>query len=359
MVRVGLIARADYTGLGMQTHAFYRHMNPFRTLVVDLSHLNNQKNDWNRYPGAQVLKYTPYPEPTRGQCAESKRIIDEFLDGVDLVFTCETPYDYYLITEARKRGIRTVLQYNFEFLDHVRDHNLPQPDLFMAPSLWRFDDVPFANKTFLPVPVDRSQFPFKKRTEANHFLHIGGIPTGEDRNGTLALMEAWRHVQSDAQLTIRTQSRFKGNMDSRINIVSAVTQDSAELYESGDVFIMPRKFGGLCLPLNEALSCGMPTVMSNVSPQSGFLRPELLVDATHSKQIMTKSMIDVYEINQLDMATKVDELYKRPELVEELSEWSNQIAESISWERLAPVYKRVFVEVMEGRVPKTPFAWGD
>ena len=42
-MKLGLIARADNTGLGMQTWEFYRAMKPEKTLVVDISAMNGNK----------------------------------------------------------------------------------------------------------------------------------------------------------------------------------------------------------------------------------------------------------------------------------------------------------------------------
>lgn len=354
-MRIGLIARADYTGLGMQTHGFYRHMNPAKTLVIDLHHLNGQQNDRDRYPDAEWVRYTPYPEPTSGH-PETRRIIDRFLDDLDIVFTCETVYDYHLIHEARRRGIKTVLQYNFEFLDHIRDSTLAAPDLFMAPSLWRYDDLKFKNKCFLPAPVDRQDFPFARRNEARTFLHVAGTPALEDRNGTDALVEAWAHVQSDSCLVIRSQKHIQSR-DDRILVTKGLTKNHQDLYGIGDVFLMPRKFGGLCLPMNEALSCGMPVIMTDISPQGDFLPPAALVPATLSKEVMTKCMIDVYEPDREALAAKVDELAGDPALVRSLSSQSGVLGDALSWERLAPVYREVFATVLGGGIPMNPFTW--
>ncbi|MGW8178315.1 MAG: hypothetical protein ACWGQW_06055 [bacterium] len=51
-MRVGLIARADKTGLGIQTYEFYKQMNPDKVMVVDLSHCSGQSPDMSLYPDA-------------------------------------------------------------------------------------------------------------------------------------------------------------------------------------------------------------------------------------------------------------------------------------------------------------------
>jgi hypothetical protein len=97
LMRIGLIARADKTGLGIQTYEFYRHMKPDKVLVVDLSSLlwsislicrcTQVGQVWHdkRYPGTEI-----FHDP----------VVDEFLKDLDVVFTCETPYSYYLYVKA-------------------------------------------------------------------------------------------------------------------------------------------------------------------------------------------------------------------------------------------------------------------
>ncbi len=337
-MRVGLIARADDTGLGVQTQEFYKHMNPDKTLVVDLSHVNGKKNDFGRYPGAAVLRFTPYPETPKAAATpkESRMVINEFMEDLDVVFTCETVYDYYLIKCARERDVRVVLQYNFELLDHVRQPSLPSPDLFMAPSLWRYDDVKTGPKVFLPVPVDRQAIPPVPRTVANTFLHIGGNPAMEDRNGTKVTMDAWDWVKSPARLLVRTQTGNYRSRNSKVIVKRGSILNYQDLYNEGDVFILPRKFGGLCLPLNEALSAAMPVIMTDLHPQNEFLSKEVLIPAEFSKQVMTKMMIDVFEPNKGTIAETVDMLNGDPSLVARLSERSDTVAAQISWETLRP-----------------------
>lgn len=355
-MKIGLIARADFTGLGVQTYDFYRHMNPDRVLVIDLQHLNGQQNDLSRYPGAKVLHYTPYPDTTQSH-PNAIAAFNDFLDGLDLVFTCETPYDYHLFREAQRRGVKTVLQYNFELLDHVLEPNLPRPDLFMAPSLWRYNEVPFGNKVFCPVPVDRSRFIPIIKQRADTFVHVGGTPALEDRNGTVTVIEAWRYVESDAKLIVYTQMGRYTTDHPRVEIRRGTILDQLEFYRAGDVMVMPRKFGGLCLPLNEAMSCALPVVMTDLHPQNDFLPAAALVKAWRARQVMTKMMIDVHETESHVLAARIDELVESPTLVRELSEHNDLMAERISWENLKPVYQRIFEATVAGKIPTQEFAW--
>ena len=108
--RLGLLARADNTGLGHQTLEFYRHMKPDKTMVVDMTHLKgNHHYPESRYPGCKVS--TALPE---GPVTLPPEDISEFLEDLDVVFTAESPYSPLLYVRARRRGVLTVCQPNFD-----------------------------------------------------------------------------------------------------------------------------------------------------------------------------------------------------------------------------------------------------
>jgi hypothetical protein len=361
-VRVGLIARDDVTGLGIQTRDFYRHMEPAHVMVVNLSHLSGRpRNGW--YPdAASEVRYVPYPDTPTNRVPDrrTKQAIDNMVREVDLVFTCETVYDYYVIRAARKRGVKVVLQYNFELLDHIHDPRLPQPDVFMAPSLWRYEEVPFPNKVFVPVPVDRSAFApaVWDSPVITKWIHPGGNPVMEDRNGTNAAIEAFNYTRSNARLTVTSpdKSLVIGNRK-KVTLKRGLAKEPQDNYTGHEGFIFPRKFGGLCLPLNEAMSLGLPCLMTDLSPQNGFLPSEALVAAPRSHAVYTKTDIDVHSPDVLQIAGVVDRLAEDEELVASLRERTAALGEKISWQNMIPYYNDLFETICSGKIPDQQFSW--
>lgn len=354
-LKVGLIARADRSGLAVQTWEFYRNMKPAKTLVINPSWVQSgQRLDASMYPGESVLDSRPYPESAMTPDAA----IDAFLDDLDVVFTCETPYNFWLFQRARERGVKTVLQYNYEFLEWLCPSEMPKPDLLAAPSLWNFDKVNIGvNKVFLPVPVNRDALPCRLSTELRHILHTAGTGAHEDRNGTSMMREAMSLLprEVDVHLTIYAQPgktgelyASQGGSGEKVSVVHLTSDRYFELYENQeDAYFMPRKFGGLCLPLNEASSCGMPVIMTDMSPQNLWVPKEALLEAHHvpSKDFQARASIQVWETTAEIIKDKIVELYYNPELVEELSACSNVYADHISWERMRPVYNKTFEEL--------------
>lgn len=338
-MRIGLIARAENTGLGIQTWEFARHMNPAKTLVVNLA---GPRGFWpERFPGATIVAGLP-----------GTRDIEEFLDDLDVVFTAETPYNYELFSIAERRGVATVLQYNFEFLDYLPRPRLPRPTLFAAPSSWRYRDVPFANKQMLPVPVALDRFPARQpRDRATRFLHIVGRPAIHDRNGTADLLAALEHVRSEITVTIKCQDpHYVPRLLHGRSIPGSVrlVLDDTEVtnywdnYTGHDVLVMPRRFGGLCLPVQEALAAGMPAIMPAISPNT-WLPEQWLVPARRTGSFMARTKIELHTTDHRALAARIDEV-AGPDLYPEACHAVGVIARGLSWTELADTYDRTLAQ---------------
>jgi glycosyltransferase involved in cell wall biosynthesis len=71
--------------------------------------------------------------------------------------------------------------------------------------------------------------------------------------------------------------------------------------------LLPRRYAGLCLPMNEALISGLPVFMTDISPNNLILPKEWLVKSEHINVFQAKSLIDVYDGNPEHLASIVDE----------------------------------------------------
>lgn len=334
-MKIGLIARMDNTGLGNQTYDFYKYMKPSKTLVIDMSQLN---------PG-----FKQYPERYEGNVRFNKGFLTkesiEWLTDVDLIFTCEIPYsyNYELFKIAREKGVKTVLQYNYEFFDYFNNKSLPEPDLFLAPSKWHYDDIKYENKAFLPVPVDTEVLKYKER-KGKTFLHISGRVLLEDRNGTNIFLQAIKYVKDpEARFILYTQHNLEGlqETDPRLEIRTLDVDNYWDLYREGDFWVLPRKFGGLCLQLNEAMASGLIPIMTFASPQNEFLPKELLVQPSHRKAIMTRTLIECWETDPKMLADKMNEVLEMPGLDTKIQ----SIVKEISWSELRPKYIEMFENI--------------
>lgn len=343
-MRIGAVARADRTGLGVQSWGFCRAMRPEAILVVDLQHCSGQAPDLSLYadhPDVEVWADRLYPDPS----LRPDPTVERFLRKVDVVMLFETPYAWWLVKRAKELGVRVVIQPNAEFNEHFVLPHLPEPDVFALPTPWlreRYEErLPGRDIRVVPVPIDRELLPYRRRTELRTILHTAGTPAMEDRNGTLTLIEAMKHVKTPVECVVRTLKHLDTRGKPRNVHIQGGTRHHWDLYGAGDVFVLPRKFGGLCLPMQEAMATGMPVLMSDLSPQNEVLPPDWLVPAKKVKEVMTRTMIDICEVDHRDLAERIDWLYEHPSVVSECSEWLESWAEAHSWDVLRPLYEDV------------------
>lgn len=366
-MRLGLIARADNSGLGMQTWEFFKHMNPAKTMVVDISKFNNNKTYPERYSGPQVYHIKGFP--TNAQ-------VDTFLDGLDVVFIAEAAYNPYLYEKAREMGVKTAVQYNYEFMDWLVNPLYPKPDMLIAPSKWHFDEVQKwcegngVKHVYLHCPVNTNLLNISQEEATNKkaqtFLHVAGRSAAMDRNGTETVIAASRYLKTNAQILIHFQGEqglphqathsieyycklleTHGN-DNKVTIQTIDYPNYQDVYQDGDVMILPRRYGGNCLPMNEALACGMPVIMPNISPNNEFLPNEWLTETTPGSVSFTpRTTVEVTKPSPIDLAKKIDEFYNltQGEFFMEIVKAQN-LAYLISWEQMKPKYIEVFESLL-------------
>lgn len=353
-MKIGLLAYSSQTGLGIQTHNFFSHMSPSKVLAVDLSFSNRMSVDHSRFSGCRVARGYP-----------TDADMEWLADGVDLVFLCENPLNYHLYQACRERGVRVVSQYNYEFLDYFLHPDWLRPSVLAAPTEWGIDRVRnlgVAPVVRLPVPVDRELHRFRRIEKLETFVHVIGRPTAQDRNGTMAFLSAARAIGPEYRYKVfyqspgdeRAQEYFFPVAQALLECgdiveVIADTPDHTELFESGDVLVLPRKYGGLCLPVNEALSCGMPVVMPNISPNNGWLPNDWLCRAFGVGIFEGRAWVDVFEAD-VDSLVEVMLRFGDDGFMSEANLVADSIADSISWDRLKPVYEDCLERVCQGDV---------
>lgn len=351
-MRLGLIARADNSGLGVQTYEFYRHMRPDKTLVMDISELNGNRIFPERYPDATFVK---------GKLRAPD--IDAFLQDLDVVFVAEAPYNYHLYARAKELGVKVAVQYNYEFFDWFVHPDWPTPDALIAPSKWHYDRVEEfcrtrgIKHTYLHCPVNRAALPQRRITKARTFLHMAGRAAAHDRNGTKTVIEASALLKTEARILIhfqgeqglahqattttdeyRNYARQHGNPE-HLTILTHEFVEYSDAYNMGDVLLLPRRYGGNCLPLNEALSCGLPAIMTDISPNDQMLPYAWRLPAQKIGQFEPRTVIDIYGADPAALAAKIDEFYNMTEqqmLAESL--WASRTADLISWDTMQPKY---------------------
>lgn len=347
MTRLAMLGRADSRGLAAQSESAAHHLLPDKVLVIDMHEFSPYPCDPSRFDGLnyRVGHFQAFTDED----------IDWLLTDIDVLLSHETFYDDRIILEARRRGVRTVVQYNHELATWLGGDG-PRPDEFIAPALWRiaeFEERMGVKVTYLPSPVDTERLPYRQRTQARRFLHVAGHPAASDRAGTEILLRALPSIREQVTLTIRSQGhasrlfrRRNRNGNVQLELIDENRPDYWTAYETPDVLIAPRRYGGQSLPVNEALCSGMPVIALDREPERSILPPESLVPSRAAKQIRTYAgIIDVDSCAPADLARRIDVFARDDELVTRLSKLAGEWRDEHSWEALLPAWNRVLGRV--------------
>lgn len=359
MIRMGLVCYSSNNGLGVQTQGLAEHLEPSKIMCVDLSGLNKTNQYPERFPDAQFV----YGYPTNED-------IDIFLEDLDCVLVAETPLNYYLFARARELGIKTAQIPNYEFFDYYWYPNHPKPDLIISPSKWHYEELKtFTDEhgiglTYLHHPVDRKKLKFKLRKEAKTFLHTAGRSAAYDRNGTEIVIDAAKLLKSNAKIRIHFQGEqglshqatnsyedyLKRLGDEskypNVKILKYEYERYQDIYDTGDVLLLPRRYGGNCLPMNEALSRGMPVIMTDISPNNQFLPEHWLIPAQKIAEFTPRTTIDIYDSNPVALAAKIDQFAEMNEsTMLANNKLADDLADKISWDKMKLKYLKVLSDL--------------
>lgn len=343
-MKIGLIARGEDRGLGTLTREFARHMPIERTLLIRPDSSRDaglaQHRDWFAEDALRT-GWTWDLDPT---------LMRKFLDGLDVVYSAETFYDWRMCDLARELGVRTVCHLMPEYFKHAPGvsnrfpDDLPAPDVWWNPTSWRAEHLP-PDVEVVPVPVALDRFTIHDScTDGSpRWLHVAGSRAASDRNGTRIVMEALRHLRGEHVVIIRSQGEpFYPNGSAGPNVhIESHHRDLADywdLYSDADALVMPRRYGGLCLPAQEAMGAGLALVMPSVEPQVSTW-PIIPIRAPFENRITTSAgSIPICAPDPADLAAQMDHLAAHRDLLRAEQQRARTAAEAISWERLRPVY---------------------
>lgn len=347
MVKIGLIGRCEIArGLGVQSKGFYDALPVDRVLLVRYPppYLDCEENpSW--YPGATHITYDG-----RDHTLPQNEVMD-WLSGLDVVFTCETPYDWRLPDWARSVGCKTVVQGNPEFFRHDKPEfgYKADPDEWWWPTPWRLDRLPTGR--VMPVPM-----PDRERTNRTppdldgriHFIHVVGKRAYEDRNGTDIFLAALRHITEECDVTVYgyghelPEHQLPIGSPVRFRQFAGGTPDRWDLYTDASVLVMPRRYGGNSLPALEAAACGVGVSMSQVSPNETMA--SRLIPCMDSRLInLACGRVHSADVDQATLGADLNLLAVSPDTVARMQ--SRSFESVPRWSEYASIYMDAFEQV--------------
>jgi hypothetical protein len=321
MTNLGIIARSDRGGIAAQTYELVQHLNPAKVLVVKPGRERGEMSDM--YPGSFSA-----PDPINSMSARA------FLKGLDVVLTVEGWYGEEVPLLCQEMNIRRVVVANPELFNR----NTPF-DKLVVPTKWMLGSMP-ENTEELPHPINMKRFTQRVRKSVKTFYHLGS-PAMLDRNGSLAVKKALPLLRNECNVIVRDNSVHEAYM-TKIGraMVSVLPGHATPNYwqhwpTEADAFVLPRRYGGLCLPMQEAAAQGMPVITSMVEPQKEWFHEDQLVQPSERFAAgMKGGRVYCYDVSPDALAERMDAFSGGVVDVEAASERSLEWARARSWPRL-------------------------
>ena len=336
--RVGVIARCDDRGLGNQTWEVCRGLRPDKILVVRDPGSERQgfPPHRERFPGSPILRFN------RDKERLDENVCRDFLDGLDVVYSAETYYDWNFCEWATDMAVATVLHTNPEFYFHWAHPHVPKPAVWWSATAWRSDHMPADTHVVpMPVPIERWEKPDFSH-KPRKVLHVGGLEAILDRNGTKLVAEADR-ISNNLEFVVTVQGADRSGVKAKKKNVA----NYWDLYNDDcPIMVMPRRFGGLCLPAIEAIGAGKLVAMPDVSPNRMWPilpLPCKLDRRTLDCQSGVVSLVSVDPKKIVDVTEDVFDTGAVSELRRQSYEWATQN----SWETMRSVWMDSFAASVE------------
>lgn len=258
-MKIALVARTDFCGLGTISRILHEFLGAERTMA--LCFRPNRFNDsWLD------------PETTR---RVHRNQIDQadagwLIDGMDCVVSIETFYNAEIPLSAHRRGVKVVLIPMQEclplggignsFVTHaICPHELCRREVRNTPAMAHVRAI------VLPLPIDTS-IPFRRRERARTFVHFS---KEGDRDGTPAVLAAWSLVKSDARLIVYGEEA-PDTRDSRVEFRHSCSPDYWADYANGDVLLHPHAYCGYSCHVHHSPAAGMPVMTSAWWPFTNY-----------------------------------------------------------------------------------------
>lgn len=215
--------------------------------------------------------------------------IAQFCDAVDVIIYCERPYYNKLPTIAKQKKKKLVCVPMQEWMPRLSVEWVQKTDLFLCPTehcynLYK-DRIPC--KLF-SWPIDADRFNFKLRTRCERFLFINGNGGWKGRKGSSVVLEA-KKLWKEFPLVVSSQ--IKTDWPNDIIFVGPF-ENNCDLYNIGDVLIVPHSVDGIGLELLEAAYSGIPIISTDGQPWNEI--PAIAkIEATVEKK-MCANLVDWY-----------------------------------------------------------------
>lgn len=355
-MRIGTICRADQRGIGYQSREFHRNMGG-SALVVSVPWSGWPESfdefDWTR---DQLVVWDAADKTL------PEREVREWLADLDVVFAVENVYDWRIIGWAHEAGAKVVIQGNPEFYLHSTDgwRDRPHPDQWWWPTTWLVREWGLGiaggrwNRV-MPVPVPSDSPGVIAGPADSDVLEVVfsiGHSAHRDRAGALLVQDAVRHFRKGVRLHVYGQDPdlpvpmcTSGlPMDCEVVEHAGGFDDRWEIYRGKHLFLHPRRYGGLSLPVIEAAASGLAVIATgNESNREAWPFIVRLPARPGSRIVCQAGEVTHDQVDPEIMSIAVNSLRPADALV--VGSYARAWADRNTWDELRPGYLVALEEV--------------
>lgn len=339
----GAIVRGESRGLGNLTNEVHRNLHPDRTLLIEMGELAKGFPIVHDYPDAMRVPFV-------GGVLDEDTVRD-WMRGLDVIWTAETFYDWRIVTWAREMGVRTV---NYVMPEFYRAELTEQADVVWNPTTWRHDSLPDGARVVpFPVALDRLGGPEERTGGPIRVLHNAGHRAAMDRNGTATFYAALRQIRTTVPIEVTISGQdgrlpaFRPVRNLSITNRAHGSPDYWDVPAGFDMLVMPRRYGGLCLPVQEAMAAGVVPLMPDVSPNLDW--PVWPLQSRPYGEFRTPG--GLLKLAQVDASVVAREIAWLADHTLELAQMRASVlawAGAHSWGALRPVWRAELGRVVDG-----------
>jgi glycosyltransferase involved in cell wall biosynthesis len=265
MTQIGLLGYNTAQGLGYLCRDFVRHV-PVRKWLIPKH---------RRFPTLEpVIESNRFDVVIRSKISDAT--IQKWVDRIDVLLFFESPIIDRVVEIAHARGKKVACVSMHESLP-AKKKWLGLVDLWLAPTLHTVVALRERNVRgsirYFPWPVDTDRFVFQQRNRCSQFVYAQGNGGPLDRKGAVIVRQALR-IDPELPISIYSQVQDEITPDKYIPVdwsgcdFRGSVEDPTEIYQSGDVFLMPSRWEGLGLPLYECQATGMPLICTDAAPMN-------------------------------------------------------------------------------------------
>lgn len=355
------IAQVTSCNVGFSTMWYQRGI-AFHTrqLALALESRNIRTHIFARWESAKFMNSGMIHHPrvfNAGDDPSEERIVQWARENnIQLMIFMEVhPNDWKRVQALKTEGVKVMCYENLDILKIGDWEKYEIFDAFLFNAFYarevmlkRFPDKPSIMIPWGVTPIDPE--PGMARNDRPlRFVHVAGWGGLNNRKNTGLLIQAFHKANAgNAELHLFTQAPVRSygadilriiEKDERIYVNEGTIENIFEAYKGMDMLLWPSKREGLGLPIIEALSCGLPVLVSD-----GYMMKQWIIPGKHGvlcrgQPVQGDRYLPEMLVSEEDLVELIRNLISAPERIREMAECVIASRDIWSWNWQPKVFR--------------------